>query len=148
MKTVKGDITKISQGVIVHGCNAKGKMGAGVALAIRNTFPDAYKVYMDAYYRGELFLGNISHTQVGKNLYVVNAVTQIHHSGNERHVNYGAIAECFSKVVKLTNELSQPDIDLPICFPMIGAGLAGGDWDVISEIIDFYVGNSGVLYVL
>ncbi len=38
-KYVSGDIRCVSSGIIVHGCNAQGVMGSGVALALRTTWP-------------------------------------------------------------------------------------------------------------
>lgn len=35
----KGNLLDITSGVIVHGCNMRGVMGSGVALAIRNKYP-------------------------------------------------------------------------------------------------------------
>jgi O-acetyl-ADP-ribose deacetylase (regulator of RNase III) len=47
MKVVTGDLLKLAlEGhfdVIVHGCNCQCAMGAGIALSIKNQFPEAYE---------------------------------------------------------------------------------------------------------
>ena len=46
MKTVRGDLLKLALDghfdVIVHGCNCQCVMGAGIALSIKNAFPEAF----------------------------------------------------------------------------------------------------------
>ncbi len=47
MKVIQGDLIKLAQDkefdVIIHGCNCQCEMSAGIARAIRNTFPEAYE---------------------------------------------------------------------------------------------------------
>ena len=45
----QGDLTQAEEYIIAHGCNAQGKMGSGVAKAIRREFPQAYSYYRSAY---------------------------------------------------------------------------------------------------
>ena len=62
-------------------------------------------------------------------LIIVNGYTQFNWKGSGRKADYEAIREVF-KIVK--KEFS----GLRIGYPAIGAGLAGGDWKIISEIIE------------
>ena len=62
-------------------------------------------------------------------LTVVNAYTQFDFRGRGPRVDYDAIANCFTKIAERFEQRR-------IGYPMIGAGLAGGDWDRISSIID------------
>ena len=62
-------------------------------------------------------------------LIIVNGYTQFNWRGSGRKADYEAIREVFSKVKK---EFS----GLRIGYPAIGAGLARGDWKIISEIIE------------
>ena len=41
------NITEVTQGVIVHGCNAQGVMGSGVAKQLRAKYPEIYVDYLD-----------------------------------------------------------------------------------------------------
>lgn len=121
-------------GIIVHGCNCQGVMGSGLAKEVRERFPSAYKRYRDDYEAlGYLPLGKISFIHVGDGKIIVNALTQEHYGRNPDHVyvSYDAIRTCF----RLINQLAMVE-QTPVNFPMIGAGLANGNWDIISEIID------------
>ena len=48
MKFIKGDLIKMAKAgqfnLIAHGCNCKCIMGKGIALTIKNEFPEAFKV--------------------------------------------------------------------------------------------------------
>jgi O-acetyl-ADP-ribose deacetylase (regulator of RNase III) len=136
MKTVKGDLIKLAlEGqfdVIVHGCNCFCAMGAGIAKIIKAQFPEAFEADLATQEGDRLKLGSFSHADVvrdGHEITIVNAYTQFHYSGNGVIADYGAIRTVFEKI-----KLQFPG--KRIGYPLIGAGLAGGDWRVISGIID------------
>lgn len=115
---------------IVHGCNSKGVMGSGVAKLIRSWYPLAYHDYEDVYNSNGLELGDIvvSVQPDGKTIH--NAITQQDYGRDSScvYVSYWAIAEVFRKI----NKWGVKEVALP----KIGAGLANGDWNVISAIIE------------
>lgn len=132
---VFGNILSVNKGIIVHGCNAKGVMGAGVALAVRKTYPEAFRVYREVFEEVGLELGTVSFVPVAENLIIANAITQENYTSQAKGpacmVDYKAIRNCFKEIAieaKATN--------LPVHYPMIGAGLGGGDWDTIQAIIE------------
>ena len=45
IKVKLGDICSVNSGIIVHGCNAQGVMGSGVAKAIRLKYPQVFEDY-------------------------------------------------------------------------------------------------------
>lgn len=136
MKTVKGDLIKLAlQGnfdVIIHGCNCFCTMGAGIAKTIKQKFPEAYQADLKTEKGDQSKLGTISFAEItlksGKQLIVVNGYTQFNWRGSGRKADYDAIRNVFKEV---KNQFS----GLRIGYPAIGAGLAGGNWDVISKII-------------
>jgi O-acetyl-ADP-ribose deacetylase (regulator of RNase III) len=136
--------------VIAHGCNCHSVMGAGLA-------PQMAKMFGCDQFEMELWgstiekLGNIDYTtfaltDVGPinlddyevhthhhELIVVNAYTQYnygknHKDGSLRPADYEAITLCMRK---MNSVFKGKHIGLPL----IGAGLAGGDWEVIKNII-------------
>ena len=126
--------------VIVHGCNCFQTMGAGIARLIKKRWPAAYRADL-ATEKGSFdklgtFTYAVVHTTGGKRgdhkLIVVNAYTQYHFSvcipGTHRCVDYDALRVVFRRIKKVFTGNR-------IGYPMIGAGLAGGDWDTISGII-------------
>jgi O-acetyl-ADP-ribose deacetylase (regulator of RNase III) len=136
MKTVKGDLIKLAlEGdfdVIIHGCNCQCVMGAGIAKSIKNIFPEAYKADSETDKGDRTKLGNITFATVdrnGKKLTIVNGYTQFHWRGSGVLVDYDAIRSVMRVVKSLFHGKR-------IGYPRIGAGLAKGDWDKISKIID------------
>lgn len=148
MKTVKGELCSLAldghYNMIVHGVNCQGKMAAGVAARIASVFPEAYTSYRAACKKlpPETLLGRIAwhgihlHTvpnQIAKMLYVVNAFTQLDYRGDGVRVSYQAVAQAFKAVRDL---IRGSEGHIKIAYPKIGAGLGGGDWNIIAPIID------------
>jgi len=137
MKITDGDLINIALNgdfdVIIHGCNCFCKMRNGIAKQIANTFPDAEKMDSLTTIGDRAKLGQVTtSTFFNYNLntfVIVNAYTQygINRDGSE--LSYPAIRSCFKEVKRLFSGLR-------IGYPKIGAGLAGGDWNIVSKIID------------
>lgn len=127
-----------AKGIIVHGCNCRGVMGSGVALAIKNKWPHVFKSYRIAFESVQgLKLGSTQVCHLNDGVTVINAMTQ-ESFGNRglRYVNYEAVARCFDDVRVLARHLK-----VPVNFPLLGAGLGGGNWEIISTIIDQTLGD-------
>jgi O-acetyl-ADP-ribose deacetylase (regulator of RNase III) len=156
IKTIVDDLLEVKSGAIIHGCNCIGVMGAGVALAVRKKYPHAYSAYVD-HCNDSRKLAGVAHALLGTNHYVqltpelclINAFTQLVPGVHSRMVNYDAVVTCFEDAQKYLKDRSavMPQI---ISFPKIGAGLAGGRWEIISSIIDLVVDDTieKQLYVL
>lgn len=138
-----GNLLDVTEGHIVHGCNAQGVMGSGVALAVKNKYPIAFKDYRDKYEaplmqgfaKGGLELGEAYPVPINTNLIIWNAITQEMFGLPGRNCSYDAIEECFIQVDYNANDWA--DIIVPeIHIPAIGAGLGGGNWEIIREIIE------------
>lgn len=127
---VKGDLLQTKVKHLIHGCNSHGVMGAGIAKAIRDKYPDAYKDYKDIYNSYGLELGDIIVSVQDDGKVIHNAITQKDYGRRDDrvYVSYWAIAEAFRKI----NQWGVKEVALP----KIGAGLANGDWNVISAIIE------------
>ena len=141
-----GNLLDAEEHYLVHGCNAQGKMGKGVAKAIRDKYPHAYEAYMIRHTSEGLKLGTTVWA-LGSPHTVINAITQdeyrrTYDDDKVRYADYDAIRACFRQINdtarfgKGINDrwLSRP-LDA-IALPLIGAGLAGGHWPTIAEIIE------------
>ncbi len=135
MKVVDGDLIALALDgafdVIVHGCNCHVTMGAGIAKAIAQTFPEALAADRATPVGDRAKLGTISTVEVERQrrrLVVVNAYTQFHWRGRGRKADYDAIDGCLADIAVRFAEAR-------IGYPLIGAGLAGGDWAEIAPII-------------
>lgn len=132
MEIINGDILKVRYGIVCHQVNCKGKMGAGLALAIRKKWPQVYKDYMKAYRNGDLKLGNvIISTIMPHELLVANLCGQDNYGRKGKYTDYNALKKCLNFVnkINITN--------LPICIPHgMSCTLAGGNWKTVSSIIE------------
>ena len=136
MKVIQGNLITLAKqnyfDVIVHGCNCFCTMGAGIAKAIKSEFPEAYEADCQTAKGDKNKLGTISYAKIDRdciNITVVNGYTQFNYSGSGVLVDYNAVASVF-------NLIKQQFSGQKIGYPKIGAGLAKGDWQMISSIID------------
>jgi O-acetyl-ADP-ribose deacetylase (regulator of RNase III) len=136
MKIIYGDLIDLAKegkfDVIVHGCNCFCKMGAGIAKYIKQEFPEAYDVDRETGYGVKSKLGDLSYVQVQRDrnkIIIVNGYTQYTYFENGPLVEYDAVRKVFKKVKLLF-------FGFRIGYPKIGAGLAGGDWNIIEKIIN------------
>ena len=143
MKTIKGDLVKLAAeghfNVVIHGCNCWNSMGAGIALQLAKRFPQVRTVDELTNPGDPKKLGNASIAAVRGDyddaILVVNAYTQFNTATKpgECVVDYDAIYKVFNTVVYNIACMSK---DIRIGIPMIGAGLAGGNWSLIKLIIE------------
>jgi len=103
-------------------------MGSGIAAQIKREFLAAYTVDLTTKKGDRSKLGTCTFAKT-EDVIIVNAYTQYDYGRGGRRADYDAIRSCF-KWIK--SEFS----GLRIGIPFIGAGLAGGDWNIIKEIID------------
>ena len=147
------DVTTVQKGVIAHGCNCLGIMGAGVARAIRFTWPKAYTQYImlcAKYSDSTEMLGMVQTVQVGndegfKDLYIANCFTQEKcGSDGKVYADLDAITEVLGNVIAFAESKN-----LPLYMPKIGSGLGGLQYErdvlpILKELakdsdIDIYV---------
>lgn len=145
LKYVVGNLLEAPEDCIAHGCNAQGVMGSGVAVQIKEQFPNAYYVYnrQHAEYDG-LILGDVIWARQN-NKFIANCITQERYGKNkhEQYVNYDAIRSCMWKI-----NINCFDIKT-VVLPLIGAGLGGGDWSIIAKIIEEFLPRyTPTIYVL
>ena len=138
-KEVDGDLIELAKraefDVIAHGCNCHSTMGAGIAPQMAIAF-GCDRFIMERIGSDVNKLGNIDYQTINVNeneLIVVNAYTQFnygrnHADGDAKPLSYEALTLCMKKINIL---FAGKHIGLP----KIGAGLAGGDWDLIKAIV-------------
>jgi len=136
MDVIKGDLIQYALNgefdVIIHGCNCFCSMGGGIARLIRDHFPDAYQADLKTDMGDMNKLGSYSSATLirgAKTLTIVNAYTQYDFSDKKIRADYTAIKKVFKKIKKDFKGKR-------IGYPKIGAGLANGDWQKISQIIE------------
>jgi O-acetyl-ADP-ribose deacetylase (regulator of RNase III) len=145
--------------LLCHQVNCCGVMGSGVALEVKNRFPNAYESYKTLCNNAEVsLLGEIQrvviadYTQVPKGKAwwskdVVNIFGQSHYGNNGRYTNYGALGKAFTALsygLTQASEEAAMDYDT-LGFPYkFGCDRGGADWDIILEMIDFHFRDHNV----
>lgn len=134
MKIVKGNLLDMAMkgdfDVIIHGCNCFCTMGAGIALQIMQRFPEADEADKQTEFGDKSKLGGYTFAKIirgGSSFHIVNAYTQFGFGVDQ--CDYNAINEVFKKI-------NMTYTGMRIGYPKIGAGLAGGDWNVIEKLIE------------
>ena|SRR3990167_1841958 len=137
LKIIRGDLLDLAAegrfDVIAHGSNCFCTMGSGVAGQIKKRFPAAYEADLATRRGDQSKLGICSSATVelagGNKLVILNAYTQYRYGTDRQHADYAAIRSCMRSIKKQY-------FGSRIGLPRIGAGLAGGDWNVIVKIIE------------
>ncbi len=130
-----GDVLKSDESVIVHGCNCKCTMGAGIALQIREQFSAAYQEDQSTLWGDTNKLGTFTYALErgahNQPLMVVNAYTQYDYTRivSSIDLDYGALEEVMVRICEYFP-------DEVIAMPRIGCGLAGGDWEKVRKILE------------
>jgi len=146
MKTIKGDLLELAkQGefdAIIHGCNCVHNMGGGIANQIAKQFPLAEQVDRRlSEMRSPKKLGDFTTALITSEEHppfvIINAYTQFEGGKN---VDYTAIVNVMEKINKHFRGKK-------IGFPAIGAGIAGGNWEIISHIIEVSLKDVDATYV-
>ncbi len=125
--------------LIVHGCNAQGAYGSGVAGQMCRLAPEARFAYLREAKNG-LSLGQIIPAKKphSDNIWVINGITQEFY-GTNKNVCYASMLAIRDVMIK-TLEFARIHRITEIHMPLIGAGLANGDWTIIEGIIDSVLG--------
>jgi O-acetyl-ADP-ribose deacetylase (regulator of RNase III) len=132
VKYVKGDLFETDRDIIAHGCNCRGGYGSGVAYTMAKTYPRAKLLYLEKYDEDGWDLGDVQMVLQRDNKYVANCATQDQFMPRGVcHADYSSIRICMEKVKKFAK-----DKGLSVAMPKIGAGLAGGDWNLIEKILE------------
>ena len=133
MKPKACDLTLIQHGMIAHGVNCQGKMGAGLAKAIKKTYPIAfqyYKEFCDGYRPDpSRLLGcghvvNVTPICHDQPIFVANCFTQVNYGRRGKFACPSAIESSLRQVLPYAKAWG-----LPFYMPPIGCGLGGLDWE-------------------
>jgi len=141
IKHVNGNIFN-HKGLICHQVNCRGVMGAGLAKQIRDKFPDVYKDYVKFVKskRAEELIGDVLWTNK-----ILNLFSQLNYGRDKQQTDYDALDKCIQRVYEIATGKDNPTYTYDIGIPYgMGCGLAGGDWNIVSRIIEKYFKDSDV----
>ena len=122
--------------IIAHCCNDAGFWNAGFVRALSERFhqPERdYRRWARILGRIPFRLGQVQFVQVQPGLSVANIIGQsgIRSASNPTPIRYDSLREGLGRV-----RAQALEDDATVHMPRIGAGLAGGDWQIISAIIE------------
>jgi O-acetyl-ADP-ribose deacetylase (regulator of RNase III) len=135
VNVVMGNLLDAKEDIIGHQVNCQGAMGGGIAKQIKEKYEAAYIGYMNYCYGKNPYdlLGNCQIVDVGKGKFVANLFGQLNYGRTKyRYTDYDALQNALHqlKAIAKRNKLT---VALPY---NIGCGLANGDWDVVTEILE------------
>jgi O-acetyl-ADP-ribose deacetylase (regulator of RNase III) len=154
MKTLKGDLIQMALSgdfdIIAHGCNTKKNMGAGFALQVAQTFPEAVEADNNF---SEPQLGNysIADTTVdapsGGKLRVANLYTQVWPGPYKAYSPNDNSTHRLNAIAQAVGRLISDYPNAKIAIPWIGSGYAGLNWNevrsllnkIVPEVVDFTI---------
>lgn len=124
--------------VIPHIVNSMGGWGSGFVVPLGKFLPKSKEEYIKWYkeksteWMGKQIPFELGQTQIVKatdNIFVCNMCAQI--LGGTRPLRYNALSKCLDTVADFVKTLEEFEIHAP----MFGSGLAGGDFNIINELI-------------
>lgn len=131
---VKGDLVTGKFDIFCHQVNCKGKMGAGIAKQIRNAYPEVYHEYKEICDKDRCVLGMNHYTYTSDGRICVSMFAQDGYGTDKRYTDYNAFKSCLRSLVTFLGY--NFNTYKSVAFPhKIGCGLAGGDWNIILEMI-------------
>lgn len=127
---IDDDITKATEGLIIHQVNVHGSMGGGVARALADKFPNLEPAYeefcADEEYDYRNLRGKVQFVAVAPNLMVANLFTQ--HDEFKR----GILTDYSAYPLALQELYPHVSLSTPIHVPyLMGSGIARGNWPVV-----------------
>ena len=133
---INDDILNVREGIIAHQVNCKRVAGAGLALQIRSKYPDWYTSYRNRAPQ----LGICSLFKVSDTLMIASLYGQYGYGRGTMHTDYRALEDAL-----LNLYIWRDMVSMIISFPFgMGCGLAGGDWDIVSDLIEKYFPNDNI----
>ena len=131
VKYKKGDLFQADEDILAHGVNCSGAFGSGVAAGMAKNHRKARDEYFWKWENLGWELGDVQFVASNEK-WIANCATQYKYMPRTvRHADYPAI----KAAMEVVKGFAQTN-DLTIAIPKIGAGLAGGDWNVIKAILE------------
>lgn len=130
----QGNIFNSETGVVAHGVNIHGVMGAGIAKEVRSRHPDVFEIYKDHCRRGTLKTGMllpVFSEADERPRWIFNISSQ---DAPGKHASY----EWLESGVRKSYEFLVRKGLRGIAFPRIGAGIGGLSWERVEKIITAY----------
>ncbi|WP_024428304.1 macro domain-containing protein [Bacillus safensis] len=148
IRIVERNILDTTKNIICHQVNCKGVMGAGLAKQIKSKYPNVYKDYKQLCKDQNIKRGLLGATQfvdVNENKTIANLFAQDSYGVKTRQTDYEAMELCLKSLKSVVTTDYSKYKGCSIAIPYgIGCGLAGGDWNIVKQMIDDILGECDV----
>lgn len=126
----KGNLLEDNAQLLVNPVNCYGVMGAGLALAFKNRWPNYYERYNDECCRGRFGIGMvlIHHMPDDPERFILSFPTKRHYRHTSRLED---IVTGLNALTKLLTPLDPSSI----AFPRLGCGLGGLNWKDVEPLL-------------
>ena len=139
IKFVSGNFFDYDTDIRVNTVNCVGVMGAGVALAFKEKYPEMFKEYVSMCRKKEVEPGKPHAWNSGdlfsKPLTIINLPTKIHWRNKSEY-------EYIDKGLVWLKDYLKDKKGLSVSLPALGCGHGGLDWNIVKEKISFYLDDS------
>ena len=134
MQLIKDDLFRTKEDILIHGCNCFNQWGAGVARNMRGMYPEAWKKDQQTLWGNKNKLGSFTfwsgkHYYYDQDIIVINLYSQYKYGHTEVYADYDAIRKGLTAIEFTFRGKT-------FAMPKIGCGLAHGDWEIVSRIIE------------
>lgn len=138
----RGNLFDTKCRLIAHGVNCMGSFGSGVAGQIARLYPFVMEEYLRKFKEEGWKLGDVQFVDlldgIDHEAYcwrefttIANCATQHSYGREGKYVSYEALGVCLDKIFAYA-----ADRNLEIAMGKIGCELGGGDWSVVSSMIE------------
>jgi len=139
IKFVQGDFFDYDADIRVNTVNCVGVMGAGVALAFKEKYPDMFREYVSLCKKEAVQPGKPHVWESGdlfsKSLTIINLPTKKHWRNKSEY-------EYIDKGLEWLREFLKNKEGKTLTLPALGCGHGGLDWNIVKNKIMGYLGNS------
>jgi O-acetyl-ADP-ribose deacetylase (regulator of RNase III) len=116
---------------IIHSANCFHTMGGGIALRIKNKFPEAFAADMETICGDKTKMGTFSVAVLPSNFHIFNMYSQ-YSIGHGKQTRYDAVDDGLRLIERYAFDRSLMTLGLP---KNMGCVLGGGKWSVVRAII-------------
>lgn len=144
MDIIEGDLFEAKADVVMHQCNCMCVWGAGVAVKMKEVFPEAYEADK-ATMPDKWKFGGTSHAEITREnpmgvRWVYNLYGQVNYGYRMRMTGYPEFEKAFAQALWQLDKKYPDHCEIAIPY-LIGCGLAGGDEKIITAIINRQVAH-------
>ena len=135
IKIIGGSLLDATEDILCHQVNCQGVMGSGIALALRNNYPNLYESYYNfcLYCNKVHALGGAQFVEQEDGHIVANLFGQYDYGRkNILYTNYTELEVAF---VRLRNYAVENNLSIAMPYG-ISCGLANGDWQIVYKMIE------------